>query len=131
MARSKTWWDANGQTPTPYEDAELREFARRMKLTKLRWHHSPNEGKRRVGKGIPKIGAKGVSVGFLDIMIFEETNGGAHGLAMELKRQRPDNEKPSDAQLGWLDHLKGRGWETAVPCGADEAWALVLEHYRL
>lgn len=71
---------------------------------KLKYHHSPNEGKRSEFERF-KYDYLGSDEGFPDLIIPGIT------LAIELK-VKPN--RPSKAQLEWLDYFKSIGWKAQV-----------------
>lgn len=87
----------------------------RYQYPKLRYHHSPNEGKRSKFEQF-KYKYLGSDSGFPDL-IFPEIH-----LAIELK-VKPN--KPTAHQLEWLEYFKSIGWTAEVCYSYEEAVALI------
>lgn len=83
----------------------------------LRFHHSPNEGKRSPFERY-KFKYLGSDEGFPDL-IFPELR-----LVIELK-VRPN--KPTEAQTDWLLLFAGLGWETAVVYDSWEDACVIIQ----
>jgi len=119
----------NSEVPTEYaEQCKLAEYLDRKGYC---WCHVPNGGNRDAVTGA-KLKKQGVKPGVPDVLIFEVPEeywkdgmnislGGlrAHGIAIELKRQKGGRLR--DSQKKWLDKLQSQGWLTLVAHGADEA----------
>ena len=88
----------------------------------LKWlAHIPNGGYR------PKstLGSiPGVKRGIPDLMLWWHTADYV-GLCIEMKR-KPN--KPSAAQLEWLEHLQREGWHTEICWSAEEAIGVLCEY---
>lgn len=88
---------------------------------KLRYHHSPNEGKRSKFEQF-KFKYLGSDSGFPDL-IFPELK-----LVIELKI-KPN--KPTTSQLEWLWHFKNIGWRAEVCYTFEESMEVIREQYNL
>ena len=90
----------------------------------------PNGGQRHKAVAA-KLKAEGVKAGVPDILVFEwapRAHAGMYcGLAIEMK-VKPN--KPTLAQVAWMDALKRRGWSCVVVYSADEAWAALASYLR-
>lgn len=82
---------------------------------KLKYHHSPNEGKRSEFERF-KYDYLGSDEGFPDLII------PAKKLVIELK-VKPN--KPSKAQVEWLAYFKQIGWRAEVCYNFEEAQQLI------
>lgn len=115
--------------PTKYakyqgsEEDLQKTLARYLDLLGLVWVHPPNEIKAKP-QYLKKRKALGVKAGVPDVLIFNPS-GKYNGLAIELK---VGYNKPSQAQLDWLDKLAGLGWLTLVAYSLDEAIE-VIDNY--
>lgn len=108
------------------ENEEMKAFFRYCELQKNKhpaWQyafHVPNEGKFPIQYRV-KLKSMGVRSGVPDIII-PVPCGRYHGLAIEMK-VKPN--KPSTAQLQWLEHLNKHGYLAQVCYGWDAAVKLV------
>ena len=97
-----------------------RTIAKYLDMMGVLWNHSPNET-----MGTPahykKRASMGVKSGFPDVMIFEARKG-FHGLAIELKVGR---NKPTPAQLQWIEWLNERGYHAVWLNDLDEIIAKI------
>lgn len=114
-------------TDVPSEEQEQFAVAEYLRLKRVFFHHSPNEGKNDV-QYIVKLKRLGMRVGFPDLLIFEP-RGKFHGLAIELKRRK--GGRVSDAQSKCLEELSERGYRAEVAKGFDEAKKIIDEYLKL
>ena len=76
----------------------------------LRWlHHSPNGGYRHKATAA-RLKSMGCRRGYPDLVL-NIRRGCYTGMALELKVGR---NKPTEAQLEWIDHLARQGWFCCV-----------------
>lgn len=88
---------------------------------KLRYHHSPNEGKRTPFEQF-KFKYLGSDAGFPDL-IFPELE-----LVIELK-VKPN--RPTPAQREWLDFFRSIGWTAEVCYTFDEAITVINDEVKI
>ena len=99
----------------------------------LTWCHVPNGGNRsaRTGALMKAMGAK---AGVPDVLIFSHGTVEGHSqgfgppLAIELKVGK---NKPTPAQLKWMESLRACGWRCDVCYTLDEVLALLRECYPM
>ena len=91
------------------EDDFQKSVARYLDILGILWFHCPNEGKVPIHYRA-KQKAKGLKSGVPDILIFEP-KGKFNGMAIELK---VGYNKPSEAQIQWLDDLTTKKWYCIV-----------------
>ena len=84
----------------------------------------PNGGKRNAREAA-SLRRQGVRPGVPDLLIFEARSG-AHGLAIEMKREKGGTV--SRPQRRWHDDLRERGWRVEVCRGHREAIAILTEY---
>lgn len=101
----------------PLEEDEHLAVAEYLRLKRVFFNHSPNEGKRQV-QYVMKLKSMGMKSGFPDFFIYEP-RGQYHGLALELKRVK--GGVVSDHQKECLTKLSERGYKAVVCKGFDEA----------
>ena len=99
------------------------EFAR---LHQLPMHHSPNEAKRSVMLG-GKLKRMGMMTGYSDCF-FIRGNKQYSGFFLELKV--PPN-KPTPAQLRFIELVKAEGYHGSIAYGVDDAIAQICGFYDL
>lgn len=104
----------------PPEEEEQIALVQWLRLHKIAFAHTPNEGKHKV-QYRAKQARLGVQPGVPDLLIFDRPPYYPErvGAAIELKRRK--GGRVSDAQVEWLDKLSDRGWAVAVCNGATEA----------
>ena len=85
--------------------------------------HVPNEGKRGP-KAASEFKRAGGRAGYPDL-ILDLPSGQWHGLRIEMKAK---GGKPTAAQLGWIERLRGVGYRAEVCYGFDEARGLIIEY---
>lgn len=85
----------------------------KFEYPKILFCHVPNEGKRNPVKAL----LLGIIAGAPDVLIFEP-RGKFIGLAVELKVGK---NVLSPAQLGFLEKLRARGWQTIICYTIEEA----------
>lgn len=73
-----------------------------------------------------KMKRAGYRKGFPDLFIYEPKRG-YNGLAIELKKE--EGGRVSDAQKGWIDSLRTRGYYAAVCEGFDEAVSTIEAYF--
>jgi hypothetical protein len=101
----------------PLEQEEHLAVAEYLRLKRVFFNHSPNEGKRQV-QYVVKLKSMGMKTGFPDFFVYEP-RGKYHGLALELKRVK--GGRVSDSQKECLSKLAERGYKAVVCKGFDEA----------
>lgn len=101
--------------PCRLEDAEQLDVVRYLTLKKVRFHHSPNGGKRHMKTAV-EMKALGVSPGFPDLIVFPADDA---PIAIEMKRVKGSTTSPE--QKEWLSFLNGQGWRVCVAFGSGQA----------
>ena len=113
-----------------------RAVAKVLDYSGLTWQHTPNEGKRTPRSGA-MLKAAGMKAGFPDVAIYSPPKmrnpypgpiAYHNGLAIELKVGK---NKPTPAQLKWLDDLRACGWRCEVCYTLDEVLAILRECYPM
>lgn len=118
----------------PLEDADLRDLGKlfdlHRRIGKRGWYHGANERVRERGRR--RAAALGTKSGWPDIIIIEPVilEGVWHsGVAIELKRAKPESSVVSPEQEHWIKSFQHRGWIAEVCYGFAEAAALVRHCY--
>lgn len=89
-------------------------------------YHIPNEGKRSHAAGARMV-AEGLKKGVPDICL-PVARGGAHGLYIELKRER--SGKPTPEQVEWMDALMHQGYAVSLCHGWERASGVIMEYLK-
>lgn len=109
----------------PTEEQEMLTLCDWLRIHHVLYHHSPNEGQRKV-QYLRKLLRLGMQPGFPDVIILDPTPiGDWCGVAIELKRRR--DGVVSRSQRWWLEQLEQRGWYATVCRGAEAAIMLLTE----
>lgn len=85
--------------------------------------HVPNEGKRGP-KAASEFKRAGGRSGYPDL-ILDLPSGKWHGLRIEMKAK---GGKPTEAQLKWIERLRGAGYRAEVCYGFEEAQLRITEY---
>lgn len=91
--------------------------------------HIPNGGSRKNAFEGWRLKQQGVRAGVSDLFL-PVARGGFFGLWIEFKAAPPNDAEPSDAQLEWLDLMRGQGYQADLCLGVGAALA-VLEAYMV
>jgi len=107
-----------------------RAVAKVLDYSGLSWCHVPNGGNRSAKTGA-LMKAMGAKAGVPDVLIFNKgklVRSEAYGrpLAIELKVGK---NKPTPAQLKWMDDLRACGWRCEVCYTLDQVLTLLRECY--
>ena len=117
--------------PQYLEAIEQRLFIKRLRLdprTKdLPWCSVPNGGKRNAREAA-LLKAEGVQAGVPDWLCFVQTAFHS-GLAIEFKSPTGKG-RLSESQKDWHKKLLNQRWSVHVCTTADEAWQVLVKHFR-
>lgn len=103
----------------PSEEDEHITVADWLRLRRVFFIHTPNEGKHHVSYRV-KQKRMGLLPGVSDFLIFDHARvGGFIGTAMEIKAL--DGKPPSTEQHEFLCHIRSKGWAAGWHKGADAA----------
>src|SRR5210317_1277444 len=98
-------------------ERDLQEWvARYLDRLGFMWNHTANERRCSPRRGM-ELKRQGVKPGVADVQIYDTTQDGKKGLAIELKTTRGVVRK---SQKSWLEGLRERGWEAMVCRSIDE-----------
>lgn len=115
---------------TPLEAEEQELVIQWAEWNEVRWpelrllHAIPNGGYRRKSEAV-RLKAQGVKAGVPDLHL-PVARGGAHGLYIEMKRQK--GGVLSSDQQDWIRDLTQEGYECAVCAGADAAITIITRY---
>jgi hypothetical protein len=110
------------------EQAELiAEFRQRYPVDGMLLIHVPNGGSRKNAFEGWRLKQQGVRAGVSDLFL-PVARGGFFGLWIEFKAAPPNDADPTEAQLEWLELMRGQGYRAELCLGIESALA-VLDDY--